>query len=97
MEETLKAVEAVDENKTPEWQVTTLFMNFHKGYEYASDPKDTKDRYEGKITFENDRGHAFALPLDNKMCQEFRDIVADKVIESADEMAAEIRTSLNSK
>ena len=65
-------------------------IHFKYGFSY----KNTKDRYEGTIKFENENEESFQFKLTSELCDQYLKLISDAVTHSASELGEKIAKSL---
>ncbi len=75
------------------WRLKELKFELKKGYSF----NNTSDRYEGKISFENDEHESFTVKLREDMTEPYLNLIAEEIVKNADELCQRLRESLLKK
>ncbi len=79
-----------------DWKLKSINFGFKKGWSCYTDER-ADDRYDGYIEFENGDQESFKFKIKKDMGQQFIDLIAEKIVTSADELADKLKESLNLK
>lgn len=87
-------VEKINNN----WKLKSIEISFRKGYNFTGVPEHEKnDRYEGKITFENDESESFSFKVKPDMAQKYIDLIAQDIVMAATGLGERLKESLGLK
>lgn len=75
------------------WKLEKLEIEFKQGYSF----NNSVDRYEGKIKFSNGKAESFVFKIDQVKCNEYVNIIAPEIVNTANELSNKLLISLNLK
>lgn len=82
------------EKLNSKWKLNKIEIEFKKGYDFKDDPIEKIDRYEGKISFENDEKESFQFRVKPDMAQKYIDLIATDIVTAATGLGERLKESL---
>jgi len=76
------------------WRLKNIEINFKQGYSFEENPEKKLDRYEGKITFENNEQESFTFRVKPDMAKKYIDLIAIDIVTAATGLGERLKESL---
>lgn len=72
------------------WRLDKIEIEFKRGYKH----ENSKDRYEGKIRFENGEMESFSFKIRPEMAQPYIELMSSDIIKCAESLGSRLIDSL---
>jgi len=76
-----------------DWKLTKIEIEFKRGYKYDN----SKDRYEGRIQFQNGDLEQFSFKIKEDLAQPYIDLIAKDIVRTAESLGERLCVSLGLK
>ena len=85
----------MEEVKEPKdlWKLDSIEIKFKKGYSFDN----TKDRYEGKISFSNGENESFSFKVREDMANDYISLISKDIVKAAESLGSRLINSLGLK
>lgn len=76
--------------KQEDWRLKNISISFKRGYSFDN----SKDRYEGDISFENGEGESFCFKVRENMAADYIALISEDIVKAADNLGQRLIESL---